>query len=204
MLSFIIAIFIILSFNAPADSNTISDTVMTANLDGSTLVLGNIGMGVTSPTQKMDIAGNIKATAFIGDGSQLINLPSPSMTITNGVSRSMVTSTSATGFQISSTKKTMVVYSVKISTSSTIGGSAEGEVYLETAATNSITPSDWTTISKISSGQTITLAIALQSVQPITGQLIGMIAVGNYVRLRSNNVSGTPTYTYITGQETII
>lgn len=204
MLNFILMVLIFLSFNVNADSNTISDTIMTSNPDGSTLVLGNIGMGVTSPTQKMDINGNIKSTSFIGDGAQLTGLPSPTMTITNSVSRSLVSTTSSTGFQVSSTKKSLVIYSIKISTTSTIGGSAEGEVYLETATTNSSTPSDWTTISKISNGQAITLAIILQSVQPLTQELMGIIPAGNYVRLRSSNVSGTPTYTYATGQETLI
>lgn len=153
--------------------------------------------------------GSIQATDvtasgnFIGNGSLLTDLPN-GMTIYNSVSHSLVTTANSTGFQISSTRKSFVIYSIKISTTATIGGSTEGEVYLETAATNSSTPSDWTTVSKISNGQSISLAIALQSVQPLTQQLIGMIPSGYYVRIRSNNVSGTPVYTYITGQEILL
>jgi hypothetical protein len=35
---------------------------------------GNVGIGTLNPTEKVEVAGNVKASKFIGDGSQLTNL----------------------------------------------------------------------------------------------------------------------------------
>lgn len=124
---------------------------------------------------------------------------------TNNASRSFVTTAAAAnGFQLSSTRDAVASYSVQVSTTATIGGNASGYVALEIAATNSTTAADWKEIGRVTNSQTISLAIILQSVQISGGILMGVIPSGYYVRLRTVNVSGTPTYTYNSGQEVLI
>lgn len=116
--------------------------------------------------------------------------------------RLIATSTGAVGFQISATRDAIVNYAVSIVTTATIGGASEGYETLEVAPTNSATPGDWFEIgSRCRNGQTITLAVALQSAQTTGCNLSGIVPAGYYAKLRSVNVSGTPTYSYISGQE---
>lgn len=110
----------------------------------------------------------------------------------------------ANGFQISSSKDVMVSYSVLITVTASIASGQSGSVVLEICSTNSSTAGAWTAIGTISSSQTYTLALALQGIQGAGGVLSGMIPAGYYARLRSINTTGTPTYSYVGGQEVIL
>lgn len=38
---------------------------------------GNVGVGTATPSEKLEVVGNVKATKFKGDGSELTNVPYP-------------------------------------------------------------------------------------------------------------------------------
>ena len=42
-------------------------------------ITNRVGLGTVAPTEKLDVNGNVKAVRFIGDGSQLTNLPAPNL-----------------------------------------------------------------------------------------------------------------------------
>lgn len=62
--------------NKLAESINILD-LRTSNFKEKIIVdeFGRVGIGTDSPSEKIDVDGNVKATFFIGDGSQLTNLP---------------------------------------------------------------------------------------------------------------------------------
>ncbi len=45
---------------------------------------GNVGIATTSPTEKLDVSGNVKATKFIGDGSELTGITGSSGKFVDG------------------------------------------------------------------------------------------------------------------------
>ncbi|MBP7653605.1 hypothetical protein KA977_09295, partial [Candidatus Dependentiae bacterium] len=66
--------------NATAEgSMTINDTLIISN---NVIITdnGKIGVGLLNPSEKIEVIGNVKATAFIGDGSQLTNVQYSSLT----------------------------------------------------------------------------------------------------------------------------
>lgn len=117
--------------------------------------------------------------------------------------RSIVTGTGATGFQVSSTRDAEVRYSTTIVTTSNLTGSQNGTIVLEIAPTNSATSTDWTEIGRCTNGTSYTLAVAIQGVGTQACQITGYAPAGYWEKLRSINNSGTPTFSFNSGQEVL-
>lgn len=117
--------------------------------------------------------------------------------------RSIVTGTGATGFLVSSTRNSTIHENVKVTTTASIAGNADGYIALEVAPTNSATSTDWIEMGRCGNSQALTLAITLQSVQSTTCELVGDVPAGYYTKLRSVTTTGTVSFAFVSGQEVL-
>lgn len=135
--------------------------------------------------------------------SQLLNKPTiPSVARTVSTLNLSLVGSGATGTQISATKSSSVRCCVSTSTTSTIGGASTSVVSLKKCATNSSTEGNWTTVAVLENDQTISLAIILQSIQVMKGQLSADLDAAWYVKL-VNSGTGTHSETSVSGEQTI-
>ncbi len=106
-------------------------------------------------------------------------------------------------FQISATKGAFVNYSVDVSTSLTLTTGQSGTVIFEIASNSGFT-ANVQEVSRFTNANTGALAIGLSLTQTVTGNLGGYVPPGYYARLRTINNTGTPTFTYQSGQELLM
>lgn len=142
------------------------------------------------------------------DKAKLDALPAyTSRSYTQPASRSLVSAAAAAnGFQVSATRDAFVTYSVLITTSVQIGVAVnvDGAVVLEINPANTAVAGEWVTIASTPNSQSIGLAVALSSTNKGGGQICGMVPAGYYCRIRQISNSGSPVFSYVGGQETLL
>lgn len=194
-------------FNTPAGT-----TAQYIRGDGSLAAFPAIPGGtVTSVTAGTGLAGGtITTTGTIsmpntGTAGSYANVTTDAQgRVTAGTNRSQSAATRSlnTAFQVSTTRDAWVSYSVQITVTASISGGQNGDVVLEIASDSGFT-ANVQTLAISGLGQTYTLAIALQGVQPQTGVVTGYVPAGYYARLRTVNTTGTPAFAYRAGQEVL-
>lgn len=121
------------------------------------------------------------------------DLPAP-------LSQSSVTRSLNTAYQPSTTRGCNVFLTVQIATSISLTGGQSGRAIFE-IATNSGFTTGVQELTSFKNEQTGTLVIGLTLNQTLAGIVGGFVPAGYYYRVRTVNTTGTPTFTYISGQE---
>lgn len=194
-------------FNTPAGT-----TSQYLRGDGSLATFPAIPGGtVTSVTAGTGLAGGtITTTGTIslpntGTAGNYANVTTDTQgRVTAGTNRSQASAARAlnTAFQISATRDAWVSYSVQITVTASIAGGQNGDVILEIASDSGFT-TGVQTLAINGLGQTYSVAIALQGVQPQTGVVTGYVPAGYYARLRTVSNTGAPSFSYRAGQEVL-
>lgn len=153
----------------------------------------------TIPADITALLNSLSTVATTGSYNDLTDKP----TIPSPYSISTASRSLDSAFQISSARNALVSYSVDIATSITLVAGEVGTIFLEFANESGFT-TGVTEVARFVNGQMGTLTIGLALDQTATGVLTGVIPAGKYVRIRTENTTGTPTFTYRSGQETLV
>lgn len=186
--------------DAISTSTIATDHTYLMSISTSTMaqVQSNYTQSSTTATDYIKNKPTLATIATTGSYNDLLDKPTRVFATS---SRSLSTSTGATGFQPSSTKDVSATYPIKVVTTATIGSPSEGYVALEISPTNSASAGSWYQIAQCGNGQNVTLAALLSSAQTTYCNVNGIIPAGYYAKLRSVTVSDTPVFTLGVGQE---
>lgn len=106
-------------------------------------------------------------------------------------------------FQISSTRDSLVNYSIDIACTLSLTTGQTGTVFLEIASDSGFT-TNVQELGRSVNGNTGTLTLGLNLTQNATSTLSGYVPAGYYCRIRTANTVGTPTFNYRSGQEILL
>jgi hypothetical protein len=108
-----------------------------------------------------------------------------------------------TAFLVHTTRPAFMSYSVEVVVTATIAGGQAGDVILEISPSSTF-DSGVQTVAMAGVSQTYSLAITLQGITRQTINVSGFIPAGWYSRIRTVNVTGTPSFSVKATQETTL
>lgn len=161
----------------------------------SSLNASNLASG-TVPTARLG-SGTADATKYLAGDQTWKTLPANYVPSINSATRTIATSSGVSTYTISSTLQATVYYNVTIACTASIGSNSTGTVSLQYSTNGGST---WITAQEATNSNTVTLAIALQSVTTQSTTISAVIPAGALVQLLKTS-TGTTTITYIRGQE---
>lgn len=167
------------------NSGTVTSVTAGTGLSGGTITnsgtisLPNIGTSGTYATVTTDAQGRVVS----GTGRSFTR---PSRTLN-------------TAFQISTTRDAWVVYTVDVSVTSLLLAGTSGRVYLEYADNSAMT----TNVVTVNSTPNATGGV-LNVTNLGGGNVTGWIPAGKWARIRTVNVTGTPTFTIQPDQQEVL
>lgn len=171
-------------------------------IPGGTVTSITAGTGLSGGTITTSGTISMPNTGTAGSYANVTTDAQGRVTAGNNRSQAAAARSLNTAFQISTTRDAWVSYSVQITVTASIAGGQNGDVILEIASDSGFS-ANVQTLAISGLGQTYTLAIALQGVQPQTGVVTGYVPAGYYARLRTVNITGTPAFAFRAGQEVL-
>jgi|EndMetStandDraft_5_1072996.scaffolds.fasta_scaffold18960_2 hypothetical protein len=107
------------------------------------------------------------------------------------------------GFQVNATRDALVNYSIDILCVLSLTAGETGTLFLEIASDPDFN-TNLQELARFVNGNAGTLSIGLNLTQNCTGTVSGFVPAGYYVRLRTFNLIGSPTFAYRSGQEILL
>lgn len=192
-------------FNAASLLSGNFATGMVANSDGTMTTTFSNGTTVTS-------TGSIKAASLLGTPTQCSTGQAPTGITAAGnatgcasivpVARTQSASSRTLNscFQISASRDADVRYSVQVTSTANLIGGQTGSVFLETYSDSGCSLNTQE-LSRFVNGNSVSLAIALTAIQIVGQPVNGYIPAGSYVKIRTANTLGTPSFSILSQQE---
>lgn len=171
------------------------------NATGPAIVVGTALIGYVAGTPSAISASDTVMGALAKLQAQVSAALQGLNTVISNISPSLV-GTGATGTQASASKRATLHVGFNESVTSNIGGAAVAAITAKICATNSATEGDWTTLFVFEEDQTVTLAIALQSIQVMKGAVSFEVPAGYFYKFESSG-SGTNSEGILSGQQIV-